>query len=279
MRRFMDKTPANSTQVQAGDDKYLVPGLVRGLQVLQAFTPERSEMSLSQIAQALDMSRSAAFRAVYTLAQLGYLLHDARTARYALGPAVLRLGYGYLASRELVEIALPELERLRDATDWSAHLGVRDGRFVLYMLRVPSRMGLASIVHVGSRLPAAGTTMGRVLLADLSEDALVRLYREETYQNAPSQTPQSLAELVAQWQKDRTADSVTQLGNFETGIVSIAAPVRDMAGNVVAAINVTQVASSDSSNRAGGVVRDEVLKAADAISRMLGSQPDRHRTA
>ncbi|MEP4420766.1 MAG: helix-turn-helix domain-containing protein [Nitratireductor sp.] len=112
------------------EDKYLVPGLIRGLEVLRAFTPECREMSLSDIARRLGTTRSAAFRAVYTLAHHGYLLHDAQRGHYMLGPAVLRLGYGYLATRELVEIALPELEKLRDATDWSAHLGVRDGRDV-----------------------------------------------------------------------------------------------------------------------------------------------------
>lgn len=266
----MDKTPPLLSQ---SDDKYLVPGLIRGLQVLQSFTPENREMTLSDVARRLGTTRSAAFRTVYTLAQQGYLLHNPQTARYTLGPAVLRLGYGYLATRELVEIALPELEKLRDATDWSAHLGVRDGRFVLYMLRVPSHMGLASIVHVGSRLPAAGTTMGRVLLADLSEDDLVRLYRDETYQNAPGQTPRSLGELISQWQRDRDAQAIVQIGNFETGIASIAAPVRDIEGNVVAAINVTQAASADRIDSIEAGVRREVVRTAAAITRLLGGLP------
>ncbi len=273
----MDKTQSDTTRSQS-DDKYLVPGLIRGLEVLQAFTPETREMTLSDIARRLGTTRSAAFRAVYTLAHHGYLLHDQQTARYTLGPAVLRLGYGYLATRELVEIALPELEKLRDATDWSAHLGVRDGRFVLYMLRVPSHLGLASIVHVGSRLPAAGTTMGRVLLTDLNEDGLLRLYRDETYQNAPGQTPRSLTELVAQWRRDRKADAVVQIGSFETGIASVAAPVRDISGNIVAAINVTRAASGSVVDDIEAGVKAEVLRTAAAITRLLGGLPERTAT-
>ncbi|MBX9464403.1 MAG: IclR family transcriptional regulator [Aquamicrobium sp.] len=269
----MDKTQVDTPRTQS-DDKYLVPGLIRGLEVLQAFTPETREMTLSDIARCLGTTRSAAFRAVYTLAHHGYLLHDQQTARYTLGPAVLRLGYGYLATRELVEIALPELEKLRDATDWSAHLGVRDGRFVLYMLRVPSHLGLASIVHVGSRLPAAGTTMGRVLLTDLNEDGLLRLYRDETYQNAPGQTPRSLTELVAQWRRDRKADAVVQIGSFETGIASVAAPVRDISGNIVAAINVTRAASGSVVDDIEAGVKTEVLRTAAAITRLLGGLPE-----
>lgn len=269
----MDKTQVDAPRTQS-DDKYLVPGLIRGLEVLQAFTPETREMTLSDIARRLGTTRSAAFRAVYTLAHHGYLLHDQQTARYTLGPAVLRLGYGYLATRELVEIALPELEKLRDATDWSAHLGVRDGRFVLYMLRVPSHLGLASIVHVGSRLPAAGTTMGRVLLTDLNEEGLLRLYRDETYQNAPGQTPRSLTELVAQWRRDRKADAVVQIGSFETGIASVAAPVRDISGNIVAAINVTRAASGSVVDDIEAGVKTEVLRTAAAITRLLGGLPE-----
>lgn len=256
------------------EDKYLVPGLVRGLQVLQAFTPERRKMSLSEIAQRLAMTRSAAFRAVYTLTELGYLLQDPATKSYALGPAVLRLGYGYFASRELVEIALPELERLRDTTDWSAHLGVRDGRFVLYLLRVPSHTGMASIVHVGSRLPATGTTMGRVLLADLSERALVELYRDETHQpSSGNPGPRGPAALLRQWRKDRETDTVAQIGSFESGIASIAAPIRDMSGSVVAAINVTQAITPDTPRGIEPKVRAEVVKTAAVISRLLGAGP------
>lgn len=251
----MDETPTSES------DRYLVPGLMRGMAVLQAFTPERPELSLSEIARALDLSRSAAFRAVYTLAHLGYLLHDSRRQSYRLGPAVLRLGHGYMAARELVQIALPEIERLRDAIDWSTHLGVRDGRSVLYMLRLPSRTGLASIVHVGSRLPAMATTMGRVLLTDLDEPALRALYREEA--------PRGMPALVAQWQQDRAADHVIQLGSFEQGMTSVAAPVRDLSGGVVAAINATR--ATDTQTPPDPEAVQAVRDCARRISRLLGA--------
>lgn len=226
-------------------DRYLVPGLTRGLAVLDAFKPERRELSLSDIARILGLSRSAVFRTVYTLTHLGYLIGDSRGHTYRLGPAVLRLGHGYMADRELVQIALPELERLRDETDWSAHLGIRDGRSVLYLLRVPSRMGMGSIVHVGSRLPAAATTMGRALLTDLDEDSLIAVYRDEGYERSPGTTPRSLSDLIGQWRRDRDSETIVQIGSFERGIASVAAPVRDMSGGVVAAINATRAFSTE----------------------------------
>ena len=253
------------------EDRYLVPGLIRGLKVLQVFTPDRQELSLSEIAAHLGMTRSAAFRAVYTLDHLGYLLHDRHTRLYRLGPAVLRLSHGFLASRELVEIALPELEVLRDDTDWSAHLGVRDGRSVLYMLRVPSRMGLASIVHVGSRLPAASTTMGRILLVDQDEQTLIKLYRDDSDNGSGSTDQWNLPQVLAQWKKDKGAKTIMQSGRFESGITAIATAVRDLSGQAIAAINVTTTVPSDAIIETQGAVREKLVKTANHIAHQLGA--------
>jgi DNA-binding IclR family transcriptional regulator len=267
----MYKTELPDADLDLLSDRYVVPGLVRGLQVLGAFTPERQEMSLSDIARTLDLSRSAAFRTVYTLNEMGFLLHDARARTYRLGPAVLRLGFGYMASREVFEIALPELERLRDETDWSTHLGIRDGTRVLYMLRVPSRMGLGSIVNVGSRLPAANTTLGRVLLAGLDETTILKLYQTGTTALDGTKAPRNFAELRRQWLDDRQQVAVEQVGSFEAGIVSVAAPVRDLSGNVVAAINATH--ASEGMSTVPAEVRRATISTAQRISGLLGYAP------
>lgn len=265
----MDKTIPPHLPLDPAEDRYLVPGLIRGLQALTAFTPERREMSLSEIAREIGLSRSAAFRCVYTLAQMGYLLHDEAHKTYTLGPAVMRLGFGYLATRELVEIALPELERLRDETDWSTHLGIRDGALVLYMLRLPSRLGMGSIVHTGSRLPAANTTMGRVLLADLDAETLVALYREDSKARSPRHASPNMAALMAQWRKDRSAEVITQIGSFEAGITSVAAPLRDMSGKVIAAINATSATKGEET--VPPAISRAVGEAAARISYLLGN--------
>lgn len=261
----MDKTKPAPPYLDPSEDRYLVPGLIRGLQVLAAFSPERREMTLSDIAREIGLTRSAAFRSVYTLHQMGYLLHDDARKTYALGPAIMRLGYGYLATRELVELALPELERLRDETDWSTHLGVRDGTQVLYMLRIPSRMGLGSIVHVGSRLPAANTTMGRVLLADLDEETIIALYRDRP----GIDRGRDMHELLAHWRRDKQKKMVTQIGSFEAGITSVAAPLKDISGKVIAAINATH--ATDSSDGIPDEILNAVQSAARKISTLLGN--------
>ena len=149
-----------------------------------------------------------------------------------------------------------------------ADIGVRDGKSVLYMLRVASRMGMGSIVHVGSRLPAAATTMGRVLLTDLDEASLIALYRDEHYDHAPRGTPRNMATLLAQWRADRARDVVVQLGSFERGMASVAAPIRDISGGIVGAINATR--AFDAPAPPDQSVIDAVTSCARAISRHLG---------
>lgn len=246
-----------------GETRYLVPGLVRGLEVLQAFTPAAPALTLAQMAAAAGVTRSAVFRIACTLTELGFLVHDAAARRYTLGPALLRLGAGLPAPRALVSAALPVLEALRDRTGWSAHLGVLEGREVVYLLRVPARRGIASIVHAGSRLPAHATAMGRVLLAALAAPALAALYRD---------TGMALPPLLARLARDAKRGHVLHLGEFESSIASIAVPVRDAAGRVAAAINAAAPLS------AADAARQPALLAAlrDAAAAMALPAADGH---
>lgn len=255
------------------DDRYLVPGLVRGLQALQAFTPERRRMTLVEIGAALGITRSAAYRLVYTLDQLGFLVHDPQTRTYALGPAVLRLGYGYIASRDLLEVASPHLEALRDRTQWSAHLGVLEGRDVVYLMRMPTRRAVSSVVQVGSRLPAHATGMGRVLLAGLEDAAIEALYRDARLESYSGRTPTTPPALLKQARLDRASGTVTNVAGYEAGVTSIAAPVRDVSGRVVAAINISTVALLVTEAELRGPLAQEVAASAATISRALGHAP------
>ena len=241
----------------AEKDPYVVSGLVRGLSVLKSFTPQRSEQGLAEISRTLGITRSAAFRTVHTLVSEGYLLKVPNQPRYRLGPQVLGLSYGYLASRELLEVAQKPLESLRDALDWSAHLGVLDGRHVLYLIRYPSSDGLSSLVHVGSRLPARQTAMGRLLLAQKSEAEIRRLLIDRP--------AQEVASTLANCDRDLKSETVVHEGQFESGLCSVAAPIRDMSDAVVATISVTKA-----NGAAEDLIQTQVLNAARAIARGLG---------
>lgn len=256
-------------------DRYLVPGLLRGLATLKLFTPASQSLSLSQIAKALGITRSAAFRTVYTLTHEGCLLYDERSQSYALGPGVMRLTYGYFATREVVEIAQPELARLRERTGWSVHLGVLDGTSVMYLIRIPGPRHESSIIHVGSRLPARATTLGRVLLAGLDPQEILNRYRPAAATAAPQATGlgvQKVTEILRQAKADAAAEVVSHIGDFEAGIISVAAPVRTMSGQVVAAINVT-APREEGMERQIEEVRTALVATAGRVSRLLGWDP------
>ena len=239
-------------------DPYLVPGLIRGLAALKSFTPRSPEQGLADIARSLGVTRSAAFRTVHTLVSEGYLLEVPGKARYRLGPQVLSLSYGFLASRELLEVAQKPLEALRDELDWSTHLGVLDSRHVLYLIRYPATDGLSSLVHVGSRLPASQTAMGRLLFSHKSDRDIRRLMGDRP--------ARELAAVLENVETDRQAQTVVHEGRFESGLCSVAAPVRDMSGAVVAAISATKSAQGFQK-----AVERQTLSTAHAISKGLGA--------
>ena len=154
-------------------------------------------------------------------------------------------------------MAQKPLEALRDAQDWSGHLGVLDGRHILYLIRLPASDGLSSLVHVGSRLPATMTAMGRVLLSRKTEPQIRRLLE--------GQPKAATEKALAAWRKDSASPSVIHNGSFETGLCSVAAPIHDMSGEVVAAISATKQTDTVPAS-----VEREVLKTAYAISRAMG---------
>ncbi len=260
------------------DDRYVVPALVRGLNILQVLSAARSRPTLSEVAGALGVTRSSAYRLLYTLEHLGFVVCDVDTKTYALGSRVLDLGYSFLASRELVEVAMPHLVRLRDRTGWSAHLGELQGRDVVYLARVPTRRSIASNIHVGTRLPARATTMGRTLLSGLDDNDIRELYRDELFGPFNVKVLATIGGLLEEIAADRANGVVVQISGYEPGVASIAAPIRDMTDRIVAAINVSAVALLTSEAELNGPLKTEVLAAAEAISRDLGRKPKASET-
>jgi DNA-binding IclR family transcriptional regulator len=267
---------AEAGEAASPDGRYLVPALARGLNVLSTLSGTHRNPTLSEVAMSLGVTRSSAYRLLYTLGHLGFVEYDPRTKTYALGPQVLALGYGYLASRDIPAVALPHLERLRDRTGWSAHLGELHGREVVYLARVPTRRLVSSTVHIGTRLPAHATTMGRVLLSGLSDDEIRDLYQQdELYQQDLAQPVDlapygSVAALLEQIAADRGNGFVVQNSVYEAGVASAAAPIRDVTDRIVGAINISAVATLISEAELNGPLKDEVVAAAAMISRDLG---------
>jgi DNA-binding IclR family transcriptional regulator len=217
--------------------KYNVPGLERGLRVLQLFDRARPLLSAAEMARALAIPRSTTFRIAQTLEFLGFLQRDGE--RFRVGPAVLRLGFEYIASLEVTDLARPVIERLRDETGLSSQLVIRDGREVIVVLKASPPSTFATNVTVGTRMPAHATILGRVLLADANDDALRKLYPEATLPQVSPSSPSTLADLRRLLREDRARGYAVSESFFEQGVSAIAAPVRDESGSTVAAISVT----------------------------------------
>lgn len=248
--------------------RYLVPGLERGLKLLSLFSRSDPELTLVEIARRMGLTRSSAFRLAYTLEHTGHLVRAG--AGYQVGPRVLTLGFDYLASQDLIETARPDLTALRDATGASAHLGVRDHAEVIYVAQVPSLRQLSSRVSVGTRFPAHAMSMGRLLLASLTDAELEELYRDVKLERFTDETPADFAELKQRIASDRARGYVVSRGSFERGIVAVAAPVFDAQDKAVAAINISGPAAALDTGALDGAIKDRVLQAAASISRKLG---------
>ena len=251
-------------------DRYIVPGLARGLRLLELFDRTRPEWNLSELAAAAGLPRSTTYRLVVTLTQLGYLENAHSRKIYRLSARVLNLGFEYLGSQELVEIAHAPLERLGARTSGSTHLGVLDGADVVYLLRVAGPNRLVSNVRVGTRLPAHATVMGRALLSSHTTEALRARFGDAPLAAATHETATTVDALEVQLSEVRARGYALSVAAFEAGIASVGAPVRGAAGDIVAAINFTGSDSQFGRDRLLAEVVGPVCETAEEISRRLG---------
>ncbi|MDO9406478.1 MAG: IclR family transcriptional regulator [Polaromonas sp.] len=264
---------ADPAQQPAGDtetDQYIVPALRRGLAVLRLFRHDRRVIQLPEIVRELGVSRATAFRLVYTLEADGYLQRTPHSNAFQLGINLLSLGFEYLGSLDLVEVARPILEDLRDRTDASAHLGVQDGTELVYILKAPSRHRLRSNVAVGTRMPLHTTTIGHTLMFDRSVDELKTLFAGTDMRARFDHAPADAGALRAELLEESRQGYVIYRSRFAEGLHSVAAPVRDASGQIVAGVNVSDYESIPAMSDLEGSIKDEVLRAAMAVSRGLG---------
>jgi len=218
------------------ETRYLVPGLTRGLRILQSFSRQKPRLSAAEIGRALELPRASAFRLIQTLEHLEFLEREGHS--YRLGPAVLGLGFEYLASLGLSERARPVVEGLRDKVGHSAHLAIRDGADVVVLLKAAGPSAFSSWVNVGTRLPAHATVLGRALLQGMPAAELRGLFsgRLKRYSTHTPTSLKALEELLAE---DGMRGAAVSEGHYEENICSIACPVQDRAGRVAAAISIT----------------------------------------
>ena len=266
------ETMTNTTPVEETQDKYIVPGLERGLRLLGEFSSKDRTLSAAELARRLQVPRSTVFRLLATLEMMGFVERMDGGREFRLGMAVLRLGFDYLASLELTELGRPLLDRLRDEIHYPCNLVVRDGRSIVYVAKSVAARPFTSTVNVGTRLPAHATVLGRVVLEDLTLSELRELYPEERLEVFSESTPRTVEELYEMVQRDRQRGYVLHEGFFEASISTIAAPVRDRTTRVVAALGATIPAARIDPAQLEPMV-ERVRAAAAELSGLLDYRP------
>jgi IclR family pca regulon transcriptional regulator len=224
-----------------GRDAEFVQSLERGLAVIRAFDADNAELTLSDVARITGMSRASARRFLHTLVGLGYMRTDGR--RFSLRPKILELGYAYLSSLSLPEMAMPHLEHLVERVHESSSVSVLDGDEVVYVARVPTKRIMRIAISVGTRFPAFATSMGRVLLAGQSGDWLDGYLASAALTAITPYTINDPARLREELARIRRQGWAMVDQELEEGLRSLAAPIRDGDGRVVAAVNVSAHAS------------------------------------
>jgi IclR family pca regulon transcriptional regulator len=214
-----------------------VQSLERGLAIIRVFGAEHPSMTVSEIAAEVGLTRAAVRRFLLTLGELGYV--TGRNNRFELTPGVLELGYSYLSALSFPDVALPRLEQLVADTAEASEGSILDRGDIVYVVRVPGPAMMTISVNVGARRPAYATAMGRVLLAHLPAaelDTYLDTYRLEPVLPRTITDP---AEFRAELTRVRNQGYALVNQELEEGLVAVAVPVRDRAGRVRAAINLS----------------------------------------
>lgn len=244
-----------------------VQSLARGLLVLRAFDHEQPNATLSEVARRAGLSRAVARRLLLTLQHLGYV--GSRGRDFFLTPRVLELGYSYVASLGLGELAQQSMEKLSRRVGESCSMAVLDGYDIVYVLRVPVRRVMSVALGVGARLPAFATSMGRVMLADMDAKALAGWLRGVKFQAFTPQTLRTARALQRELSRVREQGYAVVARELEPGLCSIAVPVHAADGEVAAAMNVGMPFTEEAPQRAVHDVLPALREAQVAIEQAI----------
>lgn len=264
---------ANAAPRSAGaprpGDSY-VQSFARGLEVIRSFNAQAPQQTLSEVAERSGLTRAGARRILLTLQALGYVQTDGRL--YRLTPRILDLGFAYLSSMPIWNLAEPVMEALVAQVKESCSAAVLDATDIVYVLRVPTHKIMHITLGVGSRLPAYCTSMGRVLLADLPEAELVTRLEASDRRPLTRNTVTDIDTLMARVAQVRRQGWCIVNQELEEGLISLAAPITNRAGRVIAALNISGQANRTNVKTAQEQLLPALLESARTISGLLSQQ-------
>jgi len=219
-----------------GDPNFMT-SLARGLAVIQAFSQRRHHLTISQVSTTTGLSRAAVRRCLYTLAKLGFAGSD-DNRHFFLRPRILALGHSYISSMPLATAAQPVLEHISRQLHESCSIATLDGVDIVYIARANVTRIMSIDLGVGSRLPAFCTSMGRAILANLPPEELEAILARVEFKRYTERTitnPAKLTQALRQIRRDGYSIIDQEL---EHGLRSMAVPIQNPSGKVVAALNI-----------------------------------------
>ncbi|HZP87565.1 MAG TPA: IclR family transcriptional regulator [Burkholderiales bacterium] len=246
MQSKLEERPKSMVDDRSEDNNgatEFVRALAKGLAVIEAFDAQTPMMTLSDVAKRTGLSRGTSRRLLHTLVELGYVAFDGKY--FSLKPRVLNLGFAYLYSHDVWQVAQPYMVEVVEKLHESCSIAVLDGKDIVYVARVPTSQRIMSInLGLGTRLPAHATSMGRVLLAGQPESELRKML--DNIGPLPQYTPKSIvsrAELLRELQQVKKQGWALVDQELELGLRSLAVPIVDAQGAVAGALNIGTQAS------------------------------------
>ena len=237
--------------------------LFRGLDVIELVA--EGPITLGDLADRLGLTRSTTHRPASALADRRYLTFVPRSG-YSLGPKLLELGFRVRDELDLPRVAGPQLERLALLTEDTVHLGVLDRGQVLYLDKIAGKRRINISSRVGELQPVSSTGLGKALILDHDEESWANFFRSE---NGGQRTPNALQEWLTRMRSYAQSGYAFDLEENEDQVRCVAAPIRDVAGNITAAISVSSAAQYMNDQRMQTLTKD-VVETARRISEELG---------
>jgi len=256
----------NSTELVKKNTE-TVQSLIKGLAVIKAFSQQRPAMTLSEVASVTDFTRAATRRFLLTLVSEGYAKQEGKV--FSLTAKVLDLGFSYLSTLDIWHNAKPLMNALVEQLNESCSAAVLDGVDVVYVARVATTKRIMSItINVGTRLPAFVTSMGRVLLADMSASALNEFLENCQIEQFTQYTITNKTELIAEIAKVKQQGYSMVEQELEIGLTSISVPVHNGEGDVIAALNVSTHMSQTARQQIFEVILPALQQCAHQVERL-----------
>lgn len=250
---------------QPGDS--YVQSFARGLEVIRSFSAAAPRQTLTDVAVRTGLTRAGARRILLTLQTLGYVESDGKL--FSLTPRILDLGFAYLSSMPMWNLAEPVMEALVEQVQESCSIAVLEGTDIVYVMRVSTRKIMRNSLGVGSRLPAWCTSMGRMLLAGRSDEEVLALLQASEIEARTRHTLTDPQAILAKVRQARRQGWCLVNQELEEGLVSLAAPLVYRSGRIIAAMNISGQANRTSARQMQDAMLGPLLAAAQELSQRL----------